>query len=133
MRFQQGMYYNPSPLSLSLLSLSLSLSLSLCSLLSPVRGLFFLPLLLGNNLKLSGYDCRTLSDYFGGLTSLGLTLPHHRATKGCVQSPFRAIFYIFHLEEGVVAIGLPKTLAAFCKSITSSSFSTSSTPPTLAG
>ena len=47
------------------------------------------------NLKLSGYDCRTLSDYFGGLTSLGLTLPHHRATKGCAQSPIRAIYNNF--------------------------------------
>ena len=57
MRFWQGVYYNPCPLSAlcSLLSLC-----SLSALLAPVRGLFLLPYNLATNedsdLILSGYD-----------------------------------------------------------------------------
>ena len=45
------------------------------------------------NLKLSGYDYRVLSDYLGGLTSLGLTLPHHRTTKGLCTEPHQSNFF----------------------------------------
>ena len=80
MRFWQGLYYNPSPLSLSLYSL-------LSTLYSLARRQFISANIISwQRMKIFTWNFQHMIvvflDYLGGLTSLGPTLLYHRTTKG---------------------------------------------------